>query len=184
MYCNIARPRRNSYRWSSPRRGGTSVVGRNVTGSPHARGCRGCFRSPRRRASCSRTFASLEVDLGEVERRVGNHVDARELLVVRRQEFLDDERGPLTGRSDVRAPDTDVRITMGAPDRGPGRDESSRLSTQVSPISERLEPAEETSEDPAPTRVNEEDILPEPDEPAPSTHPRRREAPATEATTT
>ena len=32
---------------------------------------------------------------------------------------LNDERGQLTGRSDVRAPDTDVRITLGSPDVDP-----------------------------------------------------------------
>ena len=51
---------------------------------------------------------------------------------------LDDERGHLTGRSDVRAPDTDVRITLGSPEVDPDV-ETPRPSTRVSSISDRSE---------------------------------------------
>ena len=58
---------------------------------------------------------------------------------------LDDERGHLTGRSDVRAPDTDVRITLELARRGSDI-ETPRPSTRVSSISDRSE-REETAEE-------------------------------------
>lgn len=79
---------------------------------------------------------------------------------------LDDERGHLTGRSDVRAPDNDVRITLGLPEGDPV-DETPRPSTRVSSISDHLEMDERTGEDAASARVNEEDLLPGPDDPPP-----------------
>src|SRR5439155_18038929 len=45
-------------------------------------------------SGCAWTAASLEIDFGEVERRVGNNVHAGELLVVRGKQSLGDQRRP------------------------------------------------------------------------------------------
>jgi thiol-disulfide isomerase/thioredoxin len=78
---------------------------------------------------------------------------------------LKDERGLLTGRSDVRAPDTDVRITLGSPEVDPDV-ETDRPSTRVSSISDQ---EELNGDDAERALVNEEDLLPGPDDPLPST---------------
>ncbi len=89
---------------------------------------------------------------------------------------LDDERGHMTGRSDVRAPDSDVRITLGSPDVDPDH-ETPRSSARVSSISDRSERDETPGEDADPAGVNEEDLLPGPDDPPPpSSRTSRRQA--------
>ena len=42
----------------------------------------------------SRIGSRLQIDFGKVERRIGHGVDARQLLVMRRQELFDDQRRP------------------------------------------------------------------------------------------
>ena len=58
----------------------------------------------------------LQVDFVEVERRVRNHVDARQLLVVRRQETLDDQRRPRRVVPD-RSPARPCRVSPSPPNR-------------------------------------------------------------------
>ena len=96
---------------------------------------------------------------------------------------LNDQRGQRTGRSDVRAPDTDVRITLSSPEVDPGM-EAPGSSTRVSSISDRseLESAEDGAE---PALVNEEDLLPGPDDPLPpASRLSRRQAEMTDSPST
>ncbi len=89
---------------------------------------------------------------------------------------LDNARGRMTGRSDVRAPDTDVRITLGYADVDPD-EELPRSSSRVSAISALSDKNEKSLEDADSARINEEDLLPGPDDPPPPTSrmSRRRE---------